>query len=162
MFCVLNRGWKATTVLAIFSAVGLASPALAGHESRERDGRVVTTSTRVVETTTRVETNTRWRDDDDRVRDARRDNCEKDEYGRGRGRRDDDCGRDRFRERDHGWDHHRPRCEPAPRCEAPPRCAPPPRCEPPRAVCPPRRIEGIGIGIRIGLPGVIIIGDARR
>lgn len=157
MFSVQNRGWmKAAAVLAMISGVGLASPAIAGHE---RDGRVVETTSRITESTTRVvETTTRWREEGDRGSDARRDERNNVDYKRGHGRRDDDWGRDRHRERDrgrgHGWDHHGPRCEP------PPRCAPPPRCEPPRVVCPPRRVEGIGIGIRIGVPGVIIIGDA--
>jgi len=142
MFSVQNRGWaKVAAVLAIISGVGLASPAFAEHE---RDGRVVETTTRITERTTRiVETNTRWRGEGDRERDARQGDWDNVDYKRGHGRRDDDWGRD----------HHRPRCEP------PPRCVPPPRCEPPRAVCPPRRVEGIGIGIRIGVPGVIIIGD---
>lgn len=149
MFSALNHRWKAAVVLAIISSVGLATPAFAGHE---RDGRVVETTTRIVETSTRVvETKTRWREDDDRGRE-RREVCESDDYKRGRGRHDNDWGRDR-RGGDHGRDHSRPRCEP------PPRCAPPPRCEPARPVCPPRRVEGIGIGIRIGVPGVIIIGD---
>lgn len=157
MFSVQNRVWaKVAAAFAMISGVGLASPAFAEHE---RDGRVVETTTRITESATRVvETNTRWREESDRDRDAWRRDWDNVDYKRGQGRRDDDWGRDRRwerdRGRDHGRDHHRPRCEP------PPRCVPPPRCEPPRVVCPPRRVEGIGIGIRIGVPGVIIIGDA--